>query len=129
MGPLYIYLLIYPIEIEHSCIKGQFCVPLTVYPWYFLCSTLGFLRMKKPINTIKYPRAIGLIYRFPIGVRWDRGTSSYPLKGGRVSALRVGPGAWRSRTMDFGLFFEGRQKQLFVNEKKFGNESPILFFE
>ena len=27
-------------------IKGQLGVPLTVCPWYLLCSTLGFLGMK-----------------------------------------------------------------------------------
>ena len=30
--------------------------------------------------THKYPRTIGLIQGFPIGVRWDRGTSNYPPK-------------------------------------------------
>ena len=32
-------------------LKGQLGVPLTVYPWYLLCSTLGFLG----IITHKYP--------------------------------------------------------------------------
>ena len=29
-------------------IKGQWGVPLTVYPWYLLCSTLGFLGITYP---------------------------------------------------------------------------------
>ena len=40
----------------HVLFKGQLGVPLAVYPWYLLCSTLGFLG----IITHKYPRAIGL---------------------------------------------------------------------
>ena len=45
-----------------SSFKGQLGVPLTVYPWYLLRSTLGFLG----IITDKYPRDIGLIVRaFP----------------------------------------------------------------
>ena len=49
-------------------------VPLTVYPRYLLCS-LRFLGDYNPIK-INY---VGLQYGFPIGVRWDRGTSNYPL--------------------------------------------------
>ena len=45
-------------------IKGQLGVPGTVYPWYFLCSTLGFLG----IITHKYP-----LYRACIGIS-RRGT-------------------------------------------------------
>ena len=37
-------------------LKGQLSVPLTVYPWYLVCS-LGILGDYKPINT----HYIGLI--------------------------------------------------------------------
>ena len=47
-------------------------VPLTVYPWYLLCSRMGFLG----IITQKYPRTIGLIgISHDGGPHWDRGTS------------------------------------------------------
>ena len=42
--------------IKAACIKGQWGVPLTVYPWYLLCS-LGILGDNLPINT----HYIGLI--------------------------------------------------------------------
>ena len=51
------------------------------YPWYLLCS-LGILG---DFFTHKYPRDIGPIKGVPIGVRWDRGTSIYPLIIGIIS--------------------------------------------
>ena len=66
--------------IEH--VKGQLGVPLTVYPWYLLCSTLGFLG----IITHKYPRDIDL-YRAYIGIS-HRGT----LPGVHPTILLVGTG-------------------------------------
>ncbi len=52
-------------------IKGQLGVPLTVYPWYLLCS-LGILGDYNPL----YRAYIGISHD---GVRWDRGTSNRPL--------------------------------------------------
>ena len=46
-------------------IKGPWGVPITVYPWYLLCS-LGILGDNLPINT----HYIGLIQGSPIGVCW-----------------------------------------------------------
>ena len=46
-------------------IKGPWGVPVTVYPWYLLCS-LGILGDNLPINT----HYIGLIQGSPIGVCW-----------------------------------------------------------
>ena len=43
----------------YNWFKGQWGVPLTVYPGYLLCSTLGFLG----IITHKYP-----VYRAYIGI-------------------------------------------------------------
>ena len=37
-------------SVDSECIKGQWGVPLTVYPWYLLCS-LGILGDNLPINT------------------------------------------------------------------------------
>ena len=73
--------------------KGQLGVPLTVYPWYLLCS-LGILGDNLPRNT-----HVGLIVRdFP----WRgptlvaRGTSNYPLEGylGRCDRSWCKPCNW-----------------------------------
>ena len=66
-------------------IKGQLGVPLTVYPWYLLCS-LGILGDYNPwISTIY--GYIGISHRGYVG----RGTSNYPL---RIDLET--PGSWCS---------------------------------
>ena len=68
-------------------IKGQLGVPLTVYPWYLLCS-LGILGDEK---THKFPRDIRLIVRdFTFsGVRWDQVTP--PSTCTRLMVQKRGP--------------------------------------
>lgn len=52
-------------------------VPLTyVYPWYVLCSR----RIVGDEKDHKYPLHRAILQGFPRWVRWDQGTSNFPLK-------------------------------------------------
>ena len=101
--------VLYAISIQAFSQGTMGCTPnVRVLPWYFLCSTLGFLGIK----THQYPRDIGLINRdFPFSgsPRWARATSwpnspdsqaamgglaSQPLQKAPKFASTAGHGTW-----------------------------------
>ena len=74
---------------------GVYPVHVRVLPWVLLCSTLGFLGMKYPINTHEQKKGLFFGAHFPFsGVRWALGTSNYLRKCGLVTSRWLQISTW-----------------------------------